>query len=45
VKSLFKNLSKPQNVIEFDIPEVEEEDEDEILLDAEEREKIEREQE
>lgn len=45
VKSLFKNLSKPQNVIQFDIPEVQEEDEDQVLLDAEEREKIQKDKE
>ena len=43
VKSLFKNLRKPENVVEFDIPEEEEEDEDEVLEDAEEVERRERE--
>lgn len=36
VKSLFKNLKKPENVVEFDIPEEDEEEEEELLIDAEE---------
>lgn len=43
VKSLFKNLKKPENMIEFDIPEEEEEEEEDVVLDAEEVERIEQE--